>query len=446
MADKWKNLKKMMERKREINRKEKPKHPVKADALTIQRLSTNVSGKAQKYSRIGPREFVPYRRDDLTFEGIKSACQDHFSSKMDVDQMIDIVASEQGPSCSSLQQVPDLKLIHVRFVTKPVSTTSDDEEFHFPCIQRKKRRTVFPIPYEKVGERSSTLQQPNSCSQMDTACSNNKPELASTASGGVGVYPKSLSIVDMLRLGKVVECPKNLKTLDVFKFKIDGMVWSTLPDKVEFSIDSEAFGEGGFRQAFKATSSTSNFEGKWVIKRYLPNTIDVIEQLGQSTEAHTRKVVQMHALAKNFTDSFCMKVKSACNNEFGKVPAYCEIFLAKEDKEWVSVEPYIEGSFAKYINNTGIVTDSLRLTEVCKKVECLAHYSYEKSDKQLMLSDIQGSGYTLYDPEIASSTPTEDGEYLFCAGNLSNIAIGTFCANHTCNYYCKIVGLQTLEK
>ena len=53
MANKWKNLKKMMERKRESNRKEKPKHPVKADALTVQRLSTNVSGNAQTYSREG---------------------------------------------------------------------------------------------------------------------------------------------------------------------------------------------------------------------------------------------------------------------------------------------------------------------------------------------------------------------------------------------------------
>ena len=51
MANKWKNLKKMMERKRESNKKEKPKHPVTADALTVQRLSTNVSGNAQMYSR-----------------------------------------------------------------------------------------------------------------------------------------------------------------------------------------------------------------------------------------------------------------------------------------------------------------------------------------------------------------------------------------------------------
>ena len=167
-----------------------------------------MSGKAQKYSRIGPREFVPYRRDDLTLEGIKSACQEHFSSKMEADQMIDIVASEQGPSCSSLRQVPDLKLIQFRFVTKPVSAASDDEEFDFLSIQRKKRTLAFPITYVKVGEQSSTSIQPNSCSQMDNARSNNEPKRASTASGRVSVYPKSLSIADMSRLGKVVEYPK----------------------------------------------------------------------------------------------------------------------------------------------------------------------------------------------------------------------------------------------
>ena len=28
--------------------------------LVVQRLSSEVSGKAQKYTRVGPREFVPY--------------------------------------------------------------------------------------------------------------------------------------------------------------------------------------------------------------------------------------------------------------------------------------------------------------------------------------------------------------------------------------------------
>ena len=30
-------------------------------ALTVQRLSSEVSGKAQKFSRIGAREFVPFK-------------------------------------------------------------------------------------------------------------------------------------------------------------------------------------------------------------------------------------------------------------------------------------------------------------------------------------------------------------------------------------------------
>ena len=92
MAEKWMNLKKMMDIKREINRKkEKTKIPFSADEIIVQRLSTNVSGKAQKYSRIGPREFVSYKKDNLTFEGITSAFQDYYALEMDADQMINII-------------------------------------------------------------------------------------------------------------------------------------------------------------------------------------------------------------------------------------------------------------------------------------------------------------------------------------------------------------------
>jgi hypothetical protein len=46
-----------------------------------------------------------------------------------------------------------------------------------------------------------------------------------------------------------------------------------------------------------------------------------------------------------------------------------------------------------------------------------------------MLVDIQGCGVKFYDPEIASSELVEDGEVLFCAGNLSNTAIDNFPAS-----------------
>ena len=43
-----------------------------------------------------------------------------------------------------------------------------------------------------------------------------------------------------------------------------------------------------------------------------------------------------------------------------------------------------------------------------------------------MILDMQGSGYHLFDPEIASKILIEDEEVLFSTGNLSTTAISNF--------------------
>ena len=48
------------------------------------------------------------------------------------------------------------------------------------------------------------------------------------------------------------------------------------------------------------TSFQSYKQGTWVIKKYLPKSISDIQATGQSIEQHTKKVVQMHYLARNF--------------------------------------------------------------------------------------------------------------------------------------------------
>jgi hypothetical protein len=60
-----------------------------------------------------------------------------------------------------------------------------------------------------------------------------------------------------------------------------------------------------------------------------------------------------------------------------------------------------------------------------------------------MIVDIQGCGYDLYDPEIASKEIMSDqGEQLmFAVGNLTQTAIDTFVAAHSCNKYCELLGL-----
>ena len=90
---------------------------LKRKELTVQRLSSEVSGKAQKYARIGPREFVPFTEDELTIDNIKRCCERNIPTQVGTSLVCDILAREQGPSCKTLEQTPDMKVIYVRFVT-----------------------------------------------------------------------------------------------------------------------------------------------------------------------------------------------------------------------------------------------------------------------------------------------------------------------------------------
>ena len=85
--------------------------------LVVQRLSSEVSGKAEKYTRVGPRKFVQYDEEELSIVGIKAPCEKHFSSSLEHKRFFcDVLAGEQGPSCHSMKHIPDLKVIHVRFI------------------------------------------------------------------------------------------------------------------------------------------------------------------------------------------------------------------------------------------------------------------------------------------------------------------------------------------
>ena len=254
-----------------------------------------------------------------------------------------------------------------------------------------------------------------------------------------------MSVSEMLNLGKVVMQTDVKETAEVYKFDMEKTSWMVIPEIVGFLLAKNHFSEGGFRKAFKATSTTIGYSGTWVIKRYKRETLETITtDLGQTVKEHTKEVIQMHSLARNFCQQLAKRVTDVCSVEFGKVPSYRDIFLGKIGDEVVSIEQYVSGDFVKYINNTGDIDRSLG--EVGKKMECLTHYTYEKSEKQLMLLDIQGSHYNLYDPEIASSVHRKDGEYLFGAGNLATRAIGKFIQEHSCNHYCELIGLKKLSE
>ena len=153
----------------------------------------------------------------------------------------------------------------------------------------------------------------------------------------------------------------------------------------------------------------------------------------------------MHHLAQNFAMEIEAKIeKGDLLGVFGPTLKYKNIYLGKMNGESVSVEEFVEGTFTKYINNDGLPCGNIE-EDLHKKAECLSHYSYVHSKKQVMVVDIQGAGYNMFDPEIASAILVDKQEVMFTAGNLSHLAIDNFVDQHTCNMFCKCLGLEPLS-
>ena len=109
------------------------------------------------------------------------------------------------------------------------------------------------------------------------------------------------------------------------------------------------------------------------------------------------------------------------------------MYFGKINHECVRVlEEVLPGDFQKYINNNGCIC--LNDLDITEKAETFVHYTYGKFNNRLMITDLQGVGYQLCDPEIATQTIVEEKsdkskmlvEYLFCAGNLSTTAFENF--------------------
>ena len=180
-------------------------------------------------------------------------------------------------------------------------------------------------------------------------------------------------------------------------------------------------------------------------KTYNYKAVDaIVVKLSSTIEDHARNQVQMHAVARHLVQKFVSKVPSG----FGDCFSYNRCFYTTYNDKPATVEEYVPGEFMKLINNDGKSTTprddcSAEFLELYEKAQCLVHYSYHSSEEKLMLLDIQGPKYNLYDPEITTTNiMDEDSEIYFCCGNCTTIGIQQFLNHHKCNEYCKMMGLS----
>ena len=404
----------------------KETHKAAPNDILVQRMSSTASGRLKKFEPLDTRDFVPFGDyDDLTIENIKEACEKYYRAP---EGSCDILASDRGPSCTKLEQIKGKKVYFIRFLP-PKSTDivpkSGQPLFEDSFVAPKQVRSA-PSPVKKSVKHPAL-------------------QLQST------VFPKSVSVTDLLKAAKLVKPPATNRTaLDLESFDVTEMKW-VRSGSLTLEIEETRFSHGAFRDAFRANTVDKNVsQTKWVVKQYQEKASNAIkDDLRMSLEDHTRKQVQMNAVARHLTKKFAKNVPP----EFGGTFEYIKVFFAVFKEQPVTIEEYVEGEFQKYVNNNGVcfTSPAEQFDEIYGKAQCLVHFSYQISERKLMLLDIQGSSFKLYDPEIATTdliandASSSSKEVNFCAGNLSYIAIDSFKSKHICNIYCEMMSLEQFD-
>ena len=207
-------------------------------------------------------------------------------------------------------------------------------------------------------------------------------------------FPTSISIGELLRAGTFVAPSQKQKVLlTLERFDIRSKEWVEVK-AANFSVCKERFSFGGFRDAFKCTEiDNAGSKELWVLKTYNEQAKDtIINNLSMEVEAHARKQVQMHEVARHLTK----KLQKSAPSAFGETFHYNKVFYTRFHNQPATIEEYIKGTFVKYINNNGCSTGSVNSSPakeniIHDKAEALAHYSYFITEKKMMLLDIQGS-------------------------------------------------------
>ncbi|XP_077136594.1 alpha-protein kinase 2 [Ranitomeya variabilis] len=131
--------------------------------------------------------------------------------------------------------------------------------------------------------------------------------------------------------------------------------------------------------------------------------------------------------------------------EFGKVPEVIPIFLIHRPANnipYATVEEELIGDFVKYSIKDGKEINVLRKdSEAGQKCCTFQHWVYERTNGNLLITDMQGVGMKLTDVGIA----TMGKGYKGFKGNCAVSFIDQFKALHQCNKYCEILGLQSLR-
>ncbi|TGJ71111.1 hypothetical protein EYR41_003102 [Orbilia oligospora] len=190
----------------------------------------------------------------------------------------------------------------------------------------------------------------------------------------------------------------------------------------------QPFAQGGLRLASYARTAAST--NRYVVKSSKRDG----SQLAELVEG-----MRCQALCKLFALEFNALLGNQHSIDF--IVTAC--FKGKSEESpgdtCISLEPFIEGNYVKYNNNTGYVNEDIT-DESNRAAQAFSHFTFERSRGRFLVCDLQGVGELLTDPVVHTSDPDR---FVLSPTNFGKEGFKFFFASHKCNHVCSQLGLMS---
>ncbi|XP_061887978.1 alpha-protein kinase 2 [Entelurus aequoreus] len=147
--------------------------------------------------------------------------------------------------------------------------------------------------------------------------------------------------------------------------------------------------------------------------------------------------------AREYIKEYMVAAKSL--EAFGEVPEIIPVYLVhrpSSDIPYATLEEELIGDFVKYSVKDGKEINLMwRDSEAGRKCCTFQHWVYQRTDGNLLVTDMQGVGMKLTDVGIATCKKGYKG----FKGNCATSFIEQFKVLHQCNSFCEILGLVSLQ-
>jgi len=219
------------------------------------------------------------------------------------------------------------------------------------------------------------------------------------------------------------------------EFDYETRKWSHTPITVQ--IDVAPFARGALRMVYhmvecskaKASTKTRDEATGQQISYVAKLAIDPMEE----DDVYLRDV-EMQAHCQHYAEKFNMYNPS---KNVGFVKAWVMELIERDGTPLCGVERFIEGEYHKHSNNFGWCDEEVKDRNT---PQAFSHFTYEASQHEMVVVDIQGVGDLYTDPQIH----TKSGED-FGLGNLGPTGINRFLETHKCNAVCRFLKLPTFN-